>query len=82
MSVEIVFASGNTISGADATEALQSICGGWNPNTVPELRQRLAHRAGYEVKHTEGIEQLSDEDFVRLLDIKGFWCYRVHSDTE
>ena len=42
----ITFKDGTTVYGRTATEVLENLTGGFNPSTVPELRQAFLRRAG------------------------------------
>ena len=38
MSVAVLWHDGDVTHGTNATDVLNKLCGGWNPNTVIELR--------------------------------------------
>jgi hypothetical protein len=71
--IAIVFNEHSIVHGSNATEALQELCGWFNPETVPELRKAFMRRAG--CAHMIELESLTDEAFVQRMaesDI-GFW---------
>jgi hypothetical protein len=72
MSVAVLWHDGDVTHGKNATDVLEQLCGGWNPNTVIELRSVFAKRA----LCNELIEQLSDDEFLQLLDAKGVLTYQ------
>ena len=72
MSVAVLWHDGEVTRGVNATDVLHKLCGGWNPNTVVELRAVLAKRA----LCSEPINYLSDDDFLRMLDAKGALTYQ------
>lgn len=71
--ISIMFNKDSVVNGKTATEALQELCGWFNPETVPELRKTFMRRAG--CQHMAELELLTDEQFVYRMaqsDI-GFW---------
>ena len=72
MSVAVLWQDGEVTSGTNATDVLHKLCGGWNPNTIPELRSVLAKRA----LCNELIYTLDDDEFLQLLDAKGVLTYQ------
>jgi hypothetical protein len=72
MSVAVLWQDGEVTSGTNATDVLHKLCGGWNPNTIPELRSVLAKRA----LCNELINTLDDDEFLQLLDAKGVLTYQ------
>ena len=76
MTVAVLWNDGEVTQGVDASDVLNQLCGGWNPNTVLELRSVFAKRA----LCNELIEHLTDDEFLRLLDAKGVLTYqRINS---
>lgn len=67
----VMFRDGSKAHGETATELLESLCGGWNPNTVPELRRRLCARTRVSVPET-----MTDDEFVRAFDASGVWAMK------
>lgn len=76
MSVAILWRDGDVTKGKDATDVLQQLCGGWNPDTVLELRNVLAQRAGVTISPAT----LDDDGFLRHLDATGVLTYQRISD--
>lgn len=72
MSVAVLWHDGDVTHGTNATDVLNKLCGGWNPNTVFELRSVFAKRA----LCNELIEHLTDDEFLQLLDAKGVLTYQ------
>jgi hypothetical protein len=71
--ISIVFSKHSVVNASTATEALQELCGWFNPETVPELRKAFMRRAG--CSYMTELESLTDEAFVYRMaesDI-GFW---------
>ena len=63
--------------GSNATEILKELCGGWNPDTLPELREELARRAGITAPSTTE----DDRDFLDRLERRGILrIYEVYPD--
>lgn len=75
MSVAVMWNDGVVTMGDDATEVLESLCGGWNPNTVIELRDVLAKRA--RISHEYN---MSDEAFLQRLDSVGVLTLQYIAD--
>lgn len=73
MTVAVLWHDGEITHGTNATDVLHKLCGGWNPNTVIELRSVLAKRA---LCH-EPIKHLSDNDFLCMLDARGVLTYQI-----
>lgn len=73
MSVAVLWHDGEITAGKDANEVLQQLLGGWNPNTVSELRDVLARRA---LINVDDVRQLNDDEFLQLLDCKGALTYQ------
>lgn len=72
VTVAILWRDGSVTKGANATEVLEQECGGWNPQTVAELRVALAQRAGMYISPTE----FDDEQFLQHLDACGVLTYQ------
>ena len=72
MTVAVLWHDGEVTQGVDASDVLNQLCGGWNPNTVFELRSVFAKRA----LCNELIEHLTDDEFLQLLDAKGVLTYQ------
>ena len=68
MSVAVLWQDGVQTHGKTATDILQQLRGGWNPNTVTELRDVLARRARV---NAVDAQLLNDEEFLELLDCAG-----------
>jgi len=73
MSVAVLWQDGEVTAGKDATDVLQQLLGGWNPNTVAELRDVLARRS---LINVDDARQLNDDEFLQLLDCKGTLTYQ------
>jgi hypothetical protein len=73
MSVAVLWHDGEITAGKDANEVLQQLLGGWNPNTIGELRDVLARRA---LINVDDARQLNDDEFLQLLDCKGALTYQ------
>jgi len=73
MSVAVLWQDGEVTAGKDATDVLRQLLGGWNPNTVAELRDVLARRSLINVGDAR---QLNDDEFLQLLDCKGTLTYQ------
>jgi hypothetical protein len=73
VTVAVLWHDGDVTQGTNATDVLNKLCGGWNPNTVLELRSVFAKRA----LCNELIEHLTDDEFLQLLDAKGVLTYQV-----
>lgn len=71
--VAVMWHDGETTYGRDATHLLTRLLGGWNPNTVNELRAVLCKRSLIDVQQTH---DMSDDEFLQLLDIKGALTYQ------
>lgn len=76
MSVAVLWRDGEVTKGVDATDVLRQLCGGWNPNTVIELREVLAQRAGMH----DSPAALDDDAFLRQLDATGVLTYQRIND--
>ena len=76
MSVAILWRDGEVTKGRDATDVLNQLCGGWNPNTIIELRDVLARRAGLNISPA----CLDDDAFLRQLDATGVLTYQHVND--
>jgi len=76
VSVAILWRDGEVTHGRDATDVLRKLCGGWNPNSVGELRSVLAQRAGI----TTSVAQLDDDNFLQQLDATGVLTYQRIND--
>lgn len=64
-------------SGQDATDILEQLCGGWNPETIPELRRTLARRAAM----TAPTDEETDREFLDRMVAKGVLkMYEVHPE--
>lgn len=73
----VLFPSGTQVWGCDASDLLEQMCGGWNPDTVAELRCALARRAGIENRATlESVSLLSDEEFCSMMNERNFWTMK------
>jgi hypothetical protein len=72
--IVLLFPDGSEILGASANHVLQKLLGGWNPDSIGQLRSRLASRAG--IVHDP---DLSDIEFLYQLDKTG-WCTVQHVD--
>ena len=66
MRLAVMWHDGAVTDGDDATDVLRNLCGGWNPNTVKELRAVLAKRARIAHDH-----ELTDQQFLEHLDSVG-----------
>ena len=75
MSVAVLWADGEIIRGVDATDCLSRMLGGWNPNTVIELRHVLARRA-----MLDNFAQLNDQEFLQALDAQGALTFQQIRD--
>lgn len=64
MRVQVLWHNGEKTIGQDATHVLSQILGGWNPDTMNELRLTLARRASIEPPR----EGESDLEFLWRLD--------------
>lgn len=73
MSVAVMWHNGEVTVGKDARDVLQQLLGGWNPNTIIELRDVLARRALINVVDAR---KLNDDEFLQLLDCKGILTYQ------
>lgn len=73
----LVFRNGNKVWGADAYDVIQQMRGGWNPESVFELRLAFARRAGiYDPDVLEEIVQMSDEEYIDALVDHEFWTVK------
>jgi hypothetical protein len=72
--IVLLFPDGSEILGATANHVLQKMLGGWNPDSIGQLRDRLASRAG--IVHDT---KLSDIEFLYKLDASG-WVTVQHVD--
>lgn len=68
MTVAVLWHDGVETRGKTATHILQQLRGGWNPNTIIELRDVLARRAKL---NAVDARLLNDEEFLELLDCAG-----------
>ena len=75
MTVAVMWGDGVVTMGDDATDVLETLCGGWNPNTVIELRGVLARRARIEHDYS-----LSDDAFLQRLDSVGVLTLQYFAD--
>jgi hypothetical protein len=73
MSVAVLWHDGEITAGKDATDVLRQLLGGWNPNTVAELRDVLARRS---LINVDDARKLNDDEFLQLLDCKGTLTYQ------
>jgi hypothetical protein len=55
---------------------LRQLLGGWNPNTIIELRDVLARRAGLSISPA----CVDDDGFLRQLDATGILTYQLIND--
>lgn len=78
MSVAVLWRDGHVTHGVDATDVLLKLCGGWNPNTVIELREVLARRAGVVLTP----QAFDDEQFLQQLDAAGALTYQHVQDPK
>lgn len=76
MTVAVLWRDGEVTKGRDATDVLEQLCGGWNPNTIIELRDVLARRAGLSISPA----CLDDDGFLRQLDAVGVLTYQLIND--
>ena len=73
MSVAILWLDGEVTQGKNATDLLENLCGGWNPNNVEQLRDVLANRACIERPSAN----ISDDEFLQRLDAAGLLTYQT-----
>jgi hypothetical protein len=76
MTVAVLWRDGEVTKGADATDVLRQLLGGWNPNTIIELRDVLARRAGLTISPA----CVDDDGFLRQLDASGILTYQLIND--
>lgn len=76
MTVAVLWRDGEVTKGRDATDVLEQLLGGWNPNTIIELRDVLARRAGLSISPA----CLDDDGFLRQLDAVGVLTYQLIND--
>jgi hypothetical protein len=67
MTVVLLFPDGSEIIGTSATHVLTKLLSGWNPDTIGELRNTLASRAGIVHDVTK-----TDIEFLYQLDATGW----------
>jgi hypothetical protein len=73
----ILFRGGQKLWGADAYDVLQQLRGGWNPDSVDELKISLARRAGiYDKEVITNMLCLSDEEYIDVLVSRDFWVMK------
>ena len=73
----VLFRSGQKIWGADAYDVLQQLRGGWNPESMDELKIALARRSGiYDKDIITNMLCLSDEEYVDVLVARDFWVMK------
>ena len=78
----IIFEGGSMVTGSTATDALNKLCGWFNPETIKDLRTRFMKRAGCD--HRYSFVHLNDDEFVRRMaeaDI-GFWTVKEVSKSD
>jgi hypothetical protein len=78
MRVAILFPDGESVVGMDATDALSRMLGGWNPETMSELRATLARRALIEPKRRDE----SDLAFLYRLDAASLICVQIINEDQ
>jgi len=78
MKVAILFPDGESCVGMDATDALSRMLGGWNPETMSELRDVLARRACIESKRDDE----SDLEFLYRLDSANLICVQITNEDQ
>lgn len=76
MTVAVLWRDGEVTKGRDATNVLEQLLGGWNPNTIIELRDVLARRAGLTISPA----CVDDDGFLRQLDASGVLTYQLIND--
>ena len=67
MTIALLFPDGSQIVGTSATHVLSKLLSGWNPETIGELRNTLARRAGIVHDVTK-----TDIEFLYQLDATGW----------
>lgn len=76
MKVQILWHDGETTVGQDATHVLSQLLGGWNPETMSELKATLARRACIDAP----TDDESDLAFLYRLDRASLLCVQITND--
>jgi len=76
MKVCVLFPDGEQVVGIDATDVLSRMLGGWNPDTMSELRDVLAKRACIPPKRDDE----SDLEFLYRLDAATLLCVQITNE--
>lgn len=73
----ILFPSGTKVWGTDAYSILQQLRGGWNPESLDDLKISFCRRSGiHDHEVLFNILLMSDEDFIMMLFDRGFWVVK------
>lgn len=76
MKIRVLWPSGEVSQAPTATRLLESLCGGWNPDTIEELRVSLARRANIAPPTIDE----PDLEFLFRLDSATLLCVQVVND--
>lgn len=75
--IRILWSDGQISEGVDATDLLSHLLGGWNPDTMTELKHRLAQRANIDDQRDDE----SDYDFLVRLDSANLFTLQIVSNV-
>jgi len=73
----LVFRNGNKIWGLDGYDVLQQMRGGFNPESMLDLRLAFARRAGiFDEDVLEELIAMTDEEYIEALADHEFWTVK------
>lgn len=73
----LMWPDGSITCGSNATDVLKQLCGGWNPDSLSELRREFASRCGMS---SPDVSETDDSFICRLVASGALRRYDVQDD--